>query len=116
MMPTDVSAWTAVTIFTLECRDSSSSSSSAGKGLPHSERTGKTLAPTRSAISTMRSQKKPYTHMTTVSSGSNRLVRPASIPAEPVPDRAKVKLSSVWNTLLSSSETSSMMARKSASR
>ena len=85
----------AVTILTLLCFRSSSSSISGGKGRPHSARKGTTLAPTLLAMSTMRSQKKPYTHITTVSSGSRRLVRPASIPAEPVPDSARVRLSSV---------------------
>ena len=54
--------------------------------------------------------------MITVSSGSRRLLMPASMPAEPVPDSAIVRPSSVWNTTFSSSETSSIMSMKSGSR
>ena len=74
------------------------------------------MAPTRSAICRMRSPKKPHMHITTVSSGSSRLDIPASIPAEPVPDSAIVRLSSVWKTRLSSADISSMMSMKSGSR
>ena len=55
-------------------------------------------------------------HITTVSPGSRRLDSPASIPDDPVPERANVRLSSVWYTLRSNSDTSFIISMKSGSR
>ena len=54
--------------------------------------------------------------MITVSPGSSRLLIPTSIPAEPVPETDSVSPSSVSNTRLSSSDTSSKILMKSGSR
>ena len=67
-------------------------------------------------MSAIRSPKNPQTHSITVSPGSSRLLMPASIPAEPVPDSAIVRLSSVWKTTFRSSDTSSSTSMKAGSR
>ena len=83
---------------------------------PHGSSTRTTSAPQRRATSHMRSPNTPLTPMITVSPGSSRLTKQASIPAEPVPLIGNVSALAVWNAARSRSAISSSTTRKSGSR
>ena len=83
---------------------------------PHGSSTRTTSAPQRRATSHMRSPNTPLTPTITVSPGSSRLTKHASIPAEPVPLIGNVSALAVWNAARSRSAISSSTTRKSGSR
>ena len=74
------------------------------------------LAPQRRATSHMRSPNTPLTPMMTVSPGSSRLTKHASMPADPVPLIGSVSAFSVRKTRRSRSAISSSTSRNSGSR
>jgi hypothetical protein len=75
-----------------------------------------TVAPIRPASSAMRFPKYPALHTTSLSPGSSRLPRTASIPDMPVPDTASVALLSVRKTPRSSPVVSSIIWISAGSR
>ena len=114
--PVDVSAWTTARTLASGCAARASSSRWGSTGVPQSASTRTISAPTRRATSHMRSPKTPLTPTITVSPGSTRFTKQASIPAEPVPEIGSVSAFVVSKTVRRRSQVSSRIRRNSGSR
>src|SRR5690554_1577859 len=94
--PVEVSACTKATTATPGLAFSASSSFCGSTGLPHSSSTTMAVPPQRSTFSIMRPPNTPLRHTMTLSPGSTRFTKHASMPTEPGPDIGKVRALFVW--------------------
>ena len=114
--PVEVSACTTASARAWGAAAWASSSRWGSIAVPHSASTRTTVAPARRATSHIRSPNTPLTPTITVSSGSTRLTKHASMPADPVPEIGKVSALLVPNTARSRSQVSSRIVKNSGSR
>ena len=113
--PVDVSAWTNDTTFGFVVAIASDIAF-ASRVLPHSTSTVVTTAPARRATSAMRTPNTPLIPTTTVSPGSSRFTKAASMPALPVAEIGSVIAFTVPKQVRRPSLTRSSRAMNSGSR
>jgi len=111
MTPVDVSACTTATMRLAFSRIFFSTASGM-TGVPQANSRVSTAAPSLAATSLMRMPKTPLIRISTLSPGSMRFTKQASIPADPVPDMGTVMAFSVCRTCLSISLIPSMIVMK----
>ncbi|CSC30481.1 Uncharacterised protein [Vibrio cholerae] len=114
--PVDVSACTKDSIFASGCSSIAACTFSTLIGQPHSSSTTTTSAPQRTALSRIRSPNTPLRQTITLSPGSTRLTKQASIPALPGAETAIVNSFSVWKAYFNSCFSSSIIPINSGSR